>query len=175
MKALGLVHIHSWTPAGNHAMPQARWSIGAGDDAPRPLACHGGESRHGKTKRPRPKPIAQLVAFAAIWRAMAVPRSMASLAETTGCHEGAVRRLVRTLRSLGLARIAAYQRRSAWGGTPTALFQVAINKPDAARLKLVPPAQRQAKYKRKLTQQAAMQRLISSLAASASVDSFART
>jgi predicted ArsR family transcriptional regulator len=174
MRALGLAHIHSWTPVGKNRMPQARWAIGAGKDAERPLAFHGGESRHGKTTRPRPKPIAQLVAFAAIWRALAVPQSMTSLAEITGCHATAVRRLVRILRSLGLARIAAYQRRSAWGGTPTAMFEVAINKPDAARPELVPPAQRQAKYKRKLTEQAAMKRLMSSLVASASVDSLTR-
>lgn len=137
MRDLGLVHIQSWARK-YHALPVAVWSFGCDADAPMPPSRKGRRINHSSTKAKRLKPRADLIAFAAMVNAMQdEPRTAKDLSEIAGTNRGYTKMTLNKMRDVGLVHIGDWERRIG-AGTPSAMYQLGLDKPDVPRPKLEP-------------------------------------
>jgi hypothetical protein len=159
MHDLRLVHIARWDKRKDKKNFQAVWAFGGADDAPYP----DGSKKPGTPRGPnawgmhRP----ELIAFANIIRALAVPVTRAELVECSGSTSCNISRLMRHCAAIKLVRIAAWD--TSKPGKPAAALQLGTG-PDAPRPKPSPRKEIQRRCRAATKQRSMDQRFMRALA-----------
>ena len=149
MHDLRLVHIAGWERRTAKGCFEALFAFGAGQDAPYPSGSRPGEKRRtppAMMSRYRQRP--ELMAFAHIVRALAVPTTRKELLEATGATLSNLAIFLRHCKAIGLVRVAAWD--ASRPGMPAEALQIG-DAPDAKRPKPLPRSevQRRCRERRK--------------------------
>lgn len=124
MTQLRLAHVSGWI---RPAIDKGLWlPVFAGGDAPsvpyprdRNAWSRAPQGSHLPTNDPRP----ELIAFAAVLRAMAEPASMEDIHSATGISKTHLRNLLRVLHAEGIAHTAGWERAPSEIGSPAQLHK----------------------------------------------------
>ena len=131
---LGLVHRVGWVKAA-YGFPSPIYLIGDGEDAPAIISYKGKPQAHADSK---PKHIeSRVITFASVVQCMDHPCSLLEISTEAGISRTRIGLLLKFMRrkEIGLAFIAAYERRADEAGPPTALWQYGVDQKDVARPK----------------------------------------
>ena len=155
---LGVVHVCAW-----ETMPRGRWlpvfAFGAQADAPVPARRPNGDIGESGPQELSPFLSPQVIAFVTLLRGLEQPASVVELALATGIAECTLRRVIACMRALGLVRVGEWRSSWAGSGSPTALYEFAIDQRDAPRPRRKSRAAINARYYKSraaLAQQRAM-------------------
>lgn len=105
--SMGIARVVGWD-TGIRGTPPAVFAGGAGESLPPPLTKDGVPPKTAWGTGSRVRPNAQTVLFCEFVKALAAGGTIAELAEQTGCCAGTAARLANHMRSLGLARVCAW-------------------------------------------------------------------
>lgn len=132
MHSLRLVHIAGWCQSAKGPMA-AKWQVGDGPDAPRPI-CKCGKTMPMKERLPLRPSITGVDAIylATLIRALAEPQTAASLRQITGRHPTTIYATLRALRAAGIAHVCDWTRERERGDWAPH-WRLGIDKPDAPR------------------------------------------
>lgn len=105
MHTAGLVHVASWRPPSSHGgLWSAVWAGGGGKDAPTPTSATKPPSGAVRT---RPEMLTFIAAVRCMQGGHATTRDISD--DASGMSMNAAQALVRLMRELGLAHVAAYE------------------------------------------------------------------
>lgn len=129
---LRIFHIFAW-----ETMPRGRWlpvyAFGARADAPLPARRPNGDIGETGPQELSPFLSPQVIGFVTLLRALEQPASVVEMALATGIAECTLRRVITCMRGLGLVRVGEWRSSWAGSGSPTALYEFAIDQRDAPR------------------------------------------